>query len=76
MSGKPKTFRSTDDKGVHTGITFADVCGVNEVKEELEDIVEYLQDPERFQQVGAKLPSGKAFIYLNYKLYIIESPQQ
>jgi len=56
--GKPKTFRSTDDKGVHTGITFADVCGVNEVKEELEDIVEYLQDPERFQQVGAKLPSG------------------
>lgn len=39
-------------------VTFDDVMGVDEAKEELQDVVEFLRDPERFRKLGAKLPKG------------------
>lgn len=39
-------------------ITFADVAGADEVKEEVADIVDYLREPERFRQLGARIPRG------------------
>jgi cell division protease FtsH len=41
-----------------TGITFADVAGVDEAKLEFEEVVSFLQRPERFTAVGAKIPKG------------------
>jgi cell division protease FtsH len=39
-------------------ITFADVAGVDEAKEELREIVDFLKTPEKFQALGAKIPKG------------------
>jgi len=39
-------------------ITFADVAGVEEAKEEVGELVEFLQDPGKFQRLGGKIPSG------------------
>ena len=39
-------------------VTFDDVAGMIEVKEELQEIVEFLRDPERFRAIGAKIPRG------------------
>ncbi|MGK7933431.1 MAG: ATP-dependent zinc metalloprotease FtsH [Microcystaceae cyanobacterium] len=39
-------------------ITFANVAGADEAKTELQEIVEFLQHPERFSQIGAKIPKG------------------
>ncbi|MBQ9162591.1 MAG: ATP-dependent zinc metalloprotease FtsH [Clostridia bacterium] len=44
-----------DDKNK---VTFADVAGADEEKEELVEIVEYLKDPERYSKLGAKIPHG------------------
>jgi cell division protease FtsH len=41
-----------------TNITFADVAGVDEAKEELSEIVEFLKTPQKFQKLGAKIPKG------------------
>ncbi len=42
----------------HTPITFADVAGIPEAKEELEEIVGFLKNPQQYSQVGANIPKG------------------
>lgn len=41
-----------------TGITFADVVGVDEAKHELEEVVQFLRAPSAFRQLGARMPRG------------------
>jgi cell division protease FtsH len=53
--GKSKAKRITKDT---PKITFADVAGVDEAIEELQEIKEFLQNPKKFQAIGAKIPKG------------------
>jgi len=53
--GKSKARMFT---GTRTGITFSDVAGVEEAKEELHEIVEFLKWPEKFIALGARIPRG------------------
>jgi cell division protease FtsH len=44
--------------GEHPTVTFEDVAGVDESKEELQEVVEFLKEPQKFIQLGARIPKG------------------
>ena len=39
-------------------VTFEDVAGIDEAKEDLQEIVEFLRDPQKFQKLGGRIPRG------------------
>jgi cell division protease FtsH len=45
-------------KGGKTGHSFADVAGVDEAKQELQEVVDFLRDGEKYRKIGAKMPKG------------------
>ncbi|AKX92934.1 ATP-dependent zinc metalloprotease FtsH [Moorella thermoacetica] len=53
--GKSRARLHTDDK---RKVTFEDVAGADEVKEELEEVVEFLKNPRKFNELGARIPKG------------------
>jgi len=53
--GRSKARLMTQDK---MKVTFADVAGVDEAKEELEEIIEFLKEPKRFTSLGGRIPKG------------------
>ena len=53
--GKSRAKLLNEDQ---TKITFADVAGCDEAKEEVSELVEFLRDPSRFQKLGGKIPRG------------------
>ncbi|MDO4619595.1 MAG: ATP-dependent zinc metalloprotease FtsH [Lachnospiraceae bacterium] len=46
----------------NTGVTFKDVAGEDEAKESLQEVVEFLHNPERYVEIGAKLPKGALLV--------------
>jgi len=52
-----KSRAKVTNKG-HVNITFHDVAGVDEAKEELQEVIEFLKDPKKFTKLGGKIPKG------------------
>ena len=57
--GKSKEKLLTEKQG---RVTFDDVAGIDEAKEELEEIVEFLRNPQKFSKLGGKIPTGALLV--------------
>jgi cell division protease FtsH len=57
--GKSRARMLTEKQGK---VTFADVAGIDEAREELQEIVEYLKDPGKFARLGGKIPKGALLV--------------
>ena len=61
--GGPQIFNMGKSRAKENGenisnITFADVAGIDEAKQELKEVVDFLKEPEKFRKIGAKIPKG------------------
>ena len=63
MQGLGEKGKVYDDMQRKTKIKFDDVAGLDEEKEELIEIVEFLKRPEKFTKMGAKIPKGVFIIW-------------
>lgn len=65
MSGQAMSFgksRARFQMEAKTGVGFEDVAGIDEAKEELQEVVTFLKQPEKFTAIGAKIPRGVLLI--------------
>ncbi|MGD1011413.1 MAG: ATP-dependent zinc metalloprotease FtsH [Acidimicrobiales bacterium] len=58
MGGMGKSKAKRYDSSVVNRTTFADVAGIDDVKNEVMEIVDFLRDPRRYEQMGARIPHG------------------
>ena len=64
-SGKAMGFGKSKAKLLtekHGRVTFDDVAGVDEAKDDLQEVVEFLKDPQKFQKLGGKIPKGALLV--------------
>lgn len=65
MGGNAMSFGKSNAKvyvEAQTGITFADVAGQDEAKEALQEIVDFLHNPKKYKDIGAKVPKGALLV--------------